>query len=155
MIQIELLADHPDDADIVGRWYWEQWGKVAGESLQASIDRTRTFMSRTGPPMIVLARDGDEWLGAAQLKVREMSIYPQYEHWLGGVYVHPRARGRGVGGRLVDEVMSRARAAGIGRLYLQTEHLDGGLYGRHGFEGLEEVVYHGVRVLVMTATTDG
>lgn len=157
-MRIELLADHPDLIETVGRWYWDEWGEVAGESLAASIERTRTFLSREGPPMIVLARDdgavngdGSEWLGAAQLKVREMDIYPEFEFWLGGVFVPESARGRGVGAALVDEVMSQARAAGIERLYLQTERLDGGLYCRHGFEPMEEAVYKGVHVLVMTA----
>lgn len=152
-MKMALLADHPEAAERVGGWYWDQWGQVAGESLEDSIARTETFMSREGPPMIVLARDDeqDEWLGAAQLKFREMSLYPEFEHWLGGVYVPESARGRGVGSRLVDEVMSRARAAGIERLYLQTERLDGGFYRRHGFEPVKDVVYNGVHVLVMTA----
>lgn len=156
-MKVELLADHPGLVETIGRWYWDEWGEVAGESLEDSIERTRTFMSREGPPMIVLARDdqnGDdgEWLGAAQLKVREMSICPQFECWLGGVYVPESARGRGVGARLVDAVLSQARTVGIERLYLQTERLDGGMYRRHGFEPVEETVYNDVRVLVMTAT---
>lgn len=152
-MKIELLADHPGLAERVGRWYWNEWGQVAGESLADSIRKTEAYVSREGPPMIVLARDGDELQGAAQLKVREMDIFPDFEYWLGGVYVPESARGRGIASRLVDEVMSRARAVGIERLYLQTERLDGGLYGRHGFEPMEEVVYKGVRVLVMTAPT--
>lgn len=150
-MKFELLADHPDLVETIGRWYWDEWGQVAGESPEASIERTRTFMSPEGPPMIVLAMDGSECLGAAQLKVREMSIYPEFEFWLGGVYVPESARGRGVGARLVDAVMSQARAVGIERLYLQTERLDGGMYQRHGFVPVEETVYNDVRVLVMTA----
>ena len=155
-MKIELLADHPELAETIGRWYWDEWGEVAGESVEASIERTRSFMSREGPPMIVLARDdesaGGEWLGAAQLKIREMSTYPEFEFWLGGVYVPESARGQGVGARLVGAVISQARAAGIERLYLQTERLDGGMYRRHGFEPVEETVYNEVRVLVMTAS---
>lgn len=103
--------------------------------------------------MLVLAEEGGEVLGAAELKIREMDIYPDYEFWLGGVYVDEPRRGRGVASALVREVLSRARAAGIERLYLQTEDLSGGLYRRHGFEPIEEVDYKGHRVVVMVAST--
>ncbi len=103
--------------------------------------------------MLVLARKGSEVVGAAALKTREMDIYPDYEFWLGSVYVADAQRGQGIASLLVDEVLSRARAAGIEQLYLQTEHLTGGLYKRHGFEPMEEVVYKGNHVLVMVAYT--
>ncbi|MDA8020508.1 MAG: GNAT family N-acetyltransferase [Thermoanaerobaculia bacterium] len=154
-MEFSLLADHPAAAETVGRWYWDEWGQEAGESLDDSIARTASYTSRDGPPMIVLAQHGGEWLGAAQLKVREMDIYPEFEFWLGGVYVPESARGRGLAAQLVDEVKSRARLADIDRLYLQTEDLTGGLYRRGGFQPIEEVAYKGVRVLVMTASVAG
>jgi GNAT superfamily N-acetyltransferase len=36
--------------------------------------------------------------------------------------VHPEGRGRGFGGRLVDEALSFARSAGYGRMVLWTNH---------------------------------
>jgi GNAT superfamily N-acetyltransferase len=43
-------------------------------------------------------------IGAAQLKIREMDIYPGREFWLGAVYVDPAARGQGIGELLVKRI---------------------------------------------------
>jgi GNAT superfamily N-acetyltransferase len=40
--------------------------------------------------------------------------------WLVGLYVHPEAQGRGVGGALLDEAVRRRRAAGDSELRLWT-----------------------------------
>lgn len=154
-MKFELLADNPDVIPKVARWYLDEWGSVAGESMEDSIARVASCSGRETAPLMVLAKAddkaSDEVVGAAQFKLREMDIYPDYEFWLGGVYVDGGARGRGVASGLVREVLARARAAGVERLYLQTEELSGGLYLRSGFEPLEEVDYKGHRVLVMVA----
>lgn len=151
-MQLVLLADRPEAVAKLARWYFDEWAhEVPGMTVEKVAARVATCTSRLGPPMLILAEEAGEVVGAAELKIREMDIYPQYEHWMGGVYVAASQRGKGVGARLVVEVMARARAAGIETLYLQTEDLGGGLYGRHGFEPIEEVDYKGHRVLVMQA----
>jgi GNAT superfamily N-acetyltransferase len=153
-MEIALLADHPEAIGKVAQWYFDEWASaVPGMTLERVVARVSTLVSRESAPMLVLAREDDEVIGAAELKIREMDIYPEYEYWLSGVYVDEKGRGKGVASLLVNEVLSRAKAAGIERLYLQTEHLSGGLYTRHGFKPLEEVRYKGYQVLVMTAST--
>ena len=149
-MQIELLADRHDAIPVVAQWSFEQWGRrVAGNTLEASVERVMQRLNREQPPLGIVATDGRMILGTAQLKIREMDIYPQYEHWLGGVYVAPQARGKGLGSRLAQEIAARARAFDIAKLYLQTEKLDGGLYARLGWKPIEQVHYHGMHVLVM------
>ena len=101
--------------------------------------------------MLVLAKDSGELIGAAELKTREMDIYPQFEFWMGSVYVAADHRGKGVASKLVLEVISRARKAGIEKLYLQTEDLADGLYARYGFKPIEQADSKGITVLVMVA----
>lgn len=101
--------------------------------------------------MIVVAREDELIIGAAELKLHEMSVFPEYEFWLGGVYVEKSYRAKGIGALLVTEVISRAKKAGVKKLYLQTENLNGGLYCHHAFEPLTTVNYKGRNVLVMVA----
>ena len=153
-MELVLLADHPASAEKVARWYFEQWGSaVPGRTLEQVIAKVSRCVSRETAPMLVLARDGGEIVGAAELKTHEMDIFPDYEFWIGGVYVDESRRGQGIASLLVSEVLSRAKDAGIKQLHLQTEDLSGGLYARHGFEPIEEVTYKGNRVLVMVAAT--
>jgi N-acetylglutamate synthase-like GNAT family acetyltransferase len=95
---------------------------------------------------LVVAKASGILVGAAELKIREMDIYPQYKFWVGGVYVVPNQRGKGIASKLVVDIISRARNAGIDKLYLQTQDLSGGVYARHGFKPIEEVDSKGVQV---------
>ena len=150
-MNLALLADHPEAADQVARWYFDEWGHLApGATLEQIRARVAASVNRDSAPLLVLARKNGAVIGAAGLKLREMDLYPDKEFWLGGVYVDERERGRGVASVLAEEVVRRARAAGIERLYLQTERLDGGLYRKLGFRPLEQVYYKGRDVLVMT-----
>ena len=148
-MQLTLLADRPQAAQQVAGWYFETWGRhVPGVTLESELEKVRGYMGRE-TPLLVLALDDDEVVGCAAFKIREMPQFPDFEHWLGGVFVDPSQRGRGVAGELVLDVLRRARRAGVEQLYLQTEDLTGGLYGRLGFEPLQEVDNRGRRVLVM------
>ena len=149
-LQTSLLADDLHCVDSIAQWYYDQWLKYrANFTLSKVKESVALSTSRLGPPLIVLAKVDDELAGAAQLKIREMSIYPQFEHWVGGVYVDSRFRDFGIAATLVQEVLAQAQKAGITTLYLQTEKHDGGLYAKLGFSPIEQVNYEGHEVLVM------
>jgi GNAT superfamily N-acetyltransferase len=154
-MKLELLADDPDSHKTVAKWYFDEWvSAIPGVTIDRVENKLSKAINRDSAPLIVLAKHGDELIGAAELKRHEMDIYPNYEYWLGGVYVKNTFRQKGVGKALTQDVMARAKSLGIRKLYLQTESLNGGLYQRCGFEGIEEVDYKGHRVLVMVAELD-
>ena len=107
------------------------------------------FLNKDKLPLSLVAYDGSQLTGGAQLKFREMSIYPEKEHWLGAVYVAPEFRGRGIAAKMIKRILELAVQHQVPCLYLQTEHLDGGLYARMGWVPEEQVHYEGVEVLVM------
>ena len=149
-IESLLLADDPDCANIVAQWYFDQWISQRSDTpLQEVLENVCASVSTLGAPMIVLIKENKQLVAAAQLKIREMKIYPQYEHWIGGVYVRLQNRGMGIAALLVKEVISRAKLAKIDTLYLQTEDLSGGIYAMLGFLPIEQVHYDGYNVLVM------
>ncbi|MCJ8339583.1 MAG: GNAT family N-acetyltransferase [Pseudomonadales bacterium] len=145
-----LLADDPDCASTVAQWYFDQWISQRSDTpLQEVLENVGASVSTLGAPMIVLIKENQQLVAAAQLKIREMKIYPQYQHWLGGVYVRSQNRGMGIAALLVKEVINQAKLANIDTLYLQTEVLSGGIYAMLGFSPLEQVHYEGYDVLVM------
>jgi GNAT superfamily N-acetyltransferase len=150
-MQFQYLTDRPDAARRVARWYFEEWGYLHKEgSLEKTLEGVRRYLNRGVMPYILLATDGDAVMGAAQLKYREMAeTFPDYEHWLGGVYVVPEYRDRAVGSALADEIARRAPSCGVDTLYLQTERLDGGLYRKLGWKPITRVKVRGPEVLVM------
>ena len=151
-MEIVLLADDPSAAKQVATWYFDEWiSKIPGVTIDKVVNKLSKSTSRVNAPMLILAKSNEDLVGAVELKLREMDIYPEYEHWLGGLFVKQEVRRNGVGTLLVKEVIAKAKNAGIEKLYLQTEDLTGGLYSTQGFEALKKTNYKGYNVLIMVA----
>lgn len=149
-MEFVLAADRPDTIPIIAKWYFDQWGyRTPGVTVDRVRVKLEDFLNRDRIPLMVLAVADDQVIGAAQLKYREMDIYPDREHWLGGVFVLPEYRNKVVATRLIGRVVEIARSLGVETLHLQTERLDGGLYARLGWRVSEQVNYKGLDVLVM------
>lgn len=149
-LRLALLADYPDAVTAVAQWYFDEWiqGRPGTRLAQVTSKLARS-VNRDSAPLLLLAFSADTLVGAAELKIREMDIFPDYEHWIGGVYVSSAYRGSGIARRMVEDLKSRARTMGIQQLYLQTEDPTGGLYAHCGFKPLQSVEYQGHPVLVM------
>lgn len=149
-MELELLADNEKALPIVANWYFEEWGYLKkGNTLIKVTETLREYLNTDKIPLIVLAVEGGEVLGAAQLKYREMDIYPEKEHWLGGVYVSKNYRGNKVAEKIIYKLISIAEQLGVQILHLQTERLCGGLYSDLGWKPIEKVNSRGLNVLVM------
>ncbi|HEL2979756.1 TPA: GNAT family N-acetyltransferase [Stenotrophomonas maltophilia] len=143
-----LTGDAPERQQLA-QWYHTQWGASAGLSLEQELQRLNQAQDADGFPHLIAAFDGGQVVGAVQLKRREMTAFPQYEYWLGSVFVADSHRGRALGGELVERAAAQAARMGVTDLYLQTEALDGGLYARLGWVPLQEADNRSYRVLVM------
>ncbi len=155
-LNLELLADSPEAIPTLARWYFGQWGhEVEGNSVEKEAEKLRGFLHRDRVPLIVVAKVDGEVVGAAQLKFREMDIFPDREIWLGAVYVLPSMRGKDVAEQMISRLVEIATRLGVQEIFLQTERLDGGLYARLGWRPLEVVTYHGVEVRVMRRLLTG
>jgi GNAT superfamily N-acetyltransferase len=149
-MELKFLADNENSIPILANWYFDEWGHLRkGNTLAKVAEKLYDYLNTDKIPLIVLAIDDGEILGAIQLKYREMDIYPEKEHWLGGVYVSENHRGMGIAKNMIRKVISIATEFGVYKLYLQTERLDGGLYRYLGWQPIEQVNYRGVNVLVM------
>ena len=149
-MKLGLLADHKEAVPIIAEWYYDEWAYLPEEnSIKKIRQNLQRYLNTDKIPLMIIARNEQEILGTAQLKFREMTIYPEKEHWLGGVYVSKNQRGKRIAEKIILEVISHAKKLGVVKLYLQTENLSGGLYKRMGWEPLEKVNYNGRRVLVM------
>jgi GNAT superfamily N-acetyltransferase len=149
-MNFKLLADSEDAIPTIARWYFDEWGHLdEGSSVEKFRYKLGKALNRDRVPLVVLAVESDVIIGVTELKFREMDIYPEKEHWLGGVFVPSEHRGRGIASSIVSKASEIAKSFGIATLYLQTERLSGGLYACLGWRGLERVSYKGREVLVM------
>ena len=146
-----FLADRAAMKPVIAKWYFQQWGHLIEDSSVELFDnKLNDYLNRDSIPLVIMAVEGDDVLGVAHLRYHEVTIYPDKEHWLGGVYVTNEYRGKGVASALVNHLESLAASLGVIDIHLQTEKLDGGLYKQLGWSPIELVSNRGVEVLVMS-----
>ena len=150
-MHFELLADRVEAIPIVAGWYFEEgWRAITENSVEKTAERIRGQLNRGKLPLLVLAVDAECVVGVAELKPHEMlSVYPDKEPWLGGVFVRQESRNKGIASQLALRIAEIAKSFGVEELYLQTTALDGGLYARLGWMPVEQIRYRGVDVLLM------
>jgi len=153
-IEIKYLADHPEFSHLLATWFYEEWGKnnpaLTVEIIQHQI---KERLNRDNIPLCLIAMVESKPIATATIKIREMDIYPQFEHWLGSVYVAPGYRNQGVGSQIVEATVDKANLLGVKNLYLYTPDR-AHFYQRLGWEAMEQVEYHGHLVVVMRRTLE-
>ena len=145
------LAERPDAAPRVARWWCDEWGLPRRHaSLEAYVSELASLKA-DDLPFHLLALGGGDILGVATLKDRNalQELFPDFRHWLSGVYVPPAHRGRGIATALCLKMVDVAKTKGVGRLHLATEALDGGLYAKIGWQPVRRIHLEDVELLVM------
>lgn len=150
-MEISLLADHPDEAPKIAKWYFDEWSHhapnmTAGMVLENVLEKTR---NRDRLPMALVAHIDHELVGTLELKIRENKHYPEYEYWIGGVYTHSQYRGQGIASQLLDQAKGLAIALGIHQLYLQCESFNVNFYTKHGFKALHQAPHYNLETTIM------
>ena len=153
-VNIEYLADHPDSAAILAQWLFAEWGHHSPDAtIEGIMEKLNKRLNRDRLPLALVAiRDGQP-IGTVSLKLKEVEIRSQYEHWLGTLYVHEPYRGRGIGSLLVKAAVEVADRLSVGELYLYTRHpKTEGLYAKLGWVVVERLEYRSHPAVIMKRT---
>ncbi|QYJ86221.1 GNAT family N-acetyltransferase [Shewanella mesophila] len=146
----QTLADNPNAACTIASWYYHQWGHLSAdrtlETVQSSLS---DYLNRDTLPLILMLCRGDEPLAVAQLRFQENPDYPKDSHWLGGVYVKKSERGKGLGNKIIQLAIEKARTMNITTLYLQTESHNIKLYRQQGWQKIDAQDCHGTTISIM------
>jgi len=146
----KFLSQNEKFIPTIANWYHDEWGSTDHViSLDKEVEKLSKYLNENKVPLILTAIENNELVGVAQLKEHEMKIYPDYQYWLGGVYVPKEHRRKGIAKYLIFEAKTIATSLNINVLYLQTEFLNGGIYKELGWKKIEEVNYKEADVAVM------
>jgi putative hydrolase of the HAD superfamily len=150
-MEIALLADHPDYAPKIAKWYFDEWAHMASHVTESMVLEKviEKSVNREKIPLALVALDDGELLGVLELKLRENKHYPEYENWIGGVFTNPATRGHGVASKLLHKAKELTAAFGIRDLYLQCESFNVALYLKHGFKQLHQAQHHDMETTIM------
>lgn len=146
---IDLLGHHRDLVPVVARWHWDEW---SADYRDASLDEwTRQLAGKTftdRPPCSWVAFVDGEPVGSVVLELDGVEPRPELKPDLGGLYVLPGYRNRGIGSALVIACEAAAREFGVPELYLYTESAET-LYDRLGWVTIERSEFLGKPVAIM------
>jgi putative hydrolase of the HAD superfamily len=150
-MDIYPLADHPNQVDKVATWYYDEWAQHFPNVTKAMLCENIAKMAiyRDAFPFAIIVINHDELVAVAELKFYENINYPEYKHWLGGVFVAPEKRGNGISNLLITEAKNRAKRLGVKKLYLQCERHNLLLYKKHGFIKLHDAFHHEIATSIM------
>jgi len=151
-MKISYLADVPELASQLIPGLLDHWRALVPEdTAEARRQRFQAHMNRDVLPIAWLAHEGDQALGTASLRASDLPGREDLSPWLGGVYVAPPFRGRGIASALCGAVEERAAALGYDRLYLFTLDQQR-LYERLGWRPFARAEWRGHTADVMCKT---
>ncbi|MHB8536269.1 MAG: GNAT family N-acetyltransferase [Sulfuricaulis sp.] len=109
-MQISYLADHPDFIEILAPWVLEHWRPILTQAtLKSRVAILRAHMNRDVLPIAWVAHSESQVFGTAALRVHDLPGREDLAPWLGGVYVAPPFRARGIGAALCAAVEQKAK----------------------------------------------
>lgn len=149
-LAFEMLSAVPDSLGVLAEWYWKEWARYDGISVNEVKSKLKRFLSDTRAASLVCGFLSGNLVCCAQLKERENKDYPQFWDWVGGVFVHESYRNQGYGKLVIEEIIRHARSFGIEVVYLQTVRKDGGLYSSLGFAPVCEARHGRYEVMIMS-----
>jgi len=150
-VTVDYLAHHPHFADELARWSWNEWRSIYEERGQTFEHALKNYRERTNVdclPLALVALDGGELIGTVSLKFNDLDTRPELDPWLGGVFVIPEWRGRGVATLLMQRAVEAAAKLGLTKLYLWTSSAEG-LYQKLGWQVVERSEYCGKDIVIM------
>lgn len=128
-MRIIRISEHPDMRDAAAEWFSKKWGIPTSAYLE-SMDEC--IAHRRAVPQWYIATRESEIVGG--MGVIDNDFHPRTDLApnVCAVFVEPQYRGRGIARELLRCITQDMSEAGIGALYLLTDHT--GLYERYGWE---------------------
>ena len=152
-MQIAFLADHPELIDTLARWHYDEWqGLIPEWSYQEARRELATHTSRAAVPTTIVAFEGDELIGSASLLVEDLPEWKHLTPWVASVFVKPTGRGKGIGSRIVAEMVAVAGQVGVPAVYLLTAG-QADFYRKLGWATVEVSPARGHPITIMTTAT--
>jgi putative hydrolase of the HAD superfamily len=146
---LTFLADHSHFVATIAEWIFDEWGHQDPEnSLEKSVARMQSRLNIDTPPIALVGLIEKTPIACSNILIRELDQYPQYKHWLGGVYVLSEFRNKGFGSAVVETSSQIAAKLGLRELYLYT-HSHEDFYKRLGYTHVKRPLYQGRKIVIM------
>lgn len=137
---ISNINSCPQFLEVVAHRTWKEWWEHQDKPYPQFLAAVKETLSEDLLPSLLIAHDGETFLGSILLIEDDNSLRPQYTPWLAALLTHPDHRGKGVATRMMNGLEALARANGIHTLYLNADPVMRPFYEAHGWTCIEEQV---------------
>ena len=114
-MEICYLADRAEAIPQLAAWFRAEWPDMAGADAEAGF---RRCVNKHRIPIGFVATEAEVPLGTVQLLSSSVSSHAHLAPWVGGLYVVPASRHRGIATRLVDHAVAKAGELGHTKVYI-------------------------------------
>ena len=135
--QLVTLREQPQHLAIVAAWIHRQWWSGTDTPVEAIEGWLGTHLGEAGLPSTFLIVSEGEPMGSVSLHDSEAAEHPDYQPYLGALFVKPDSRGRGFGVALVRAVEAHASQLGHAALYLNAADAMAPFYEALGWRVIE------------------
>lgn len=147
---VQIIPLQPEHIESLAQALHREWHDFAP---WANVEKIHAYyrecLQNNNLPLAYAAVDvQNSLLGSAVLKRHDIAAFPEYEYWLGDVFVLPEHRGKGIGGMLVLHCLNEAARLGLPELYLYTPDVQA-VYEKYGWREIAQHWYNGETVSVM------
>jgi GNAT superfamily N-acetyltransferase len=141
-IRIEILADNPELIASVGQLRWKEWGRPPEpDRLEEWIAITEKEAGKSFLPITWVAGDeGTHAVGAVGLAKSDIQECGDRSPWVIGTIVAEQQRGKGIGGRLLNALESRAKNKEYSKLWVGTGGRAATFYTKCGWRFHENIL---------------
>jgi GNAT superfamily N-acetyltransferase len=154
-IILDYLANSPQCIPELARYAYDEWRALfdsRGQNFEDALDSYRDRANIDSLPLALVALHDGKVIGTASLKIHDLDIRPEMTPWLGGVFVVPQWRCRGIATQLIGRAIQEAQRLRLSELYLWTPSAKS-LYERLGWSELERLEYCGYQISLMKRET--
>jgi GNAT superfamily N-acetyltransferase len=132
--QIYSTEPWDDSATMLGAYLDDLLVGIVRGSAVGQCTLCRTIDPANPPEDEARRKDWEFWIGVYDVHAR----YGEHG-WISRMAVEPLAQGTGVGGLLIESIMTELANHGAGPVYLEALQQRSGFYLKHGFEAIDEV----------------
>jgi GNAT superfamily N-acetyltransferase len=150
-LTLDYLANHRELVPQLAAWSYSEWRHVLDDRGLTLDDVVAGYHGRTNTdalPLAIVAFADGELAGTGALKPDDLPPRPDLTPWLGGIFVAPQHRGRGVATAIVSRLLDEARRLRLPQLYLWTPSA-AALYAKLGWADFDTLEYCGQTITLM------
>jgi predicted N-acetyltransferase YhbS len=146
---MDYLAHHPEFVPALAQETLDHYRDILrDETLETRCVKLRSYMQIDSLPLALVACADGELLGMGVLREHDLPGHDELTPWLGGMFVRPQHRRRGIGSAICHALEEKAWLMGFPVLYLFT--LDQRrLYTRLGWQHVQPSSWRGHAVDIM------